>query len=468
MNEPVDHRESSLKRYPLSDAQHWFCDGDQGDEAGTFANRFTVAIAVRISGRVDVGALQGGLCDIVRRHEILRTIVVQDAKPRYQQVYPPAPAALEVRDLPPVQGKSRDAYAQETIIRAARRRMDVRTLPLLRAELNRFDDQDSVLIVCSHHSAVDGWSMSVIVRDLATFYKARSTGCQVEVPDGPQYRDFVAWQRARCKGPGAARRLEYWTERLSGARIFSPPTNGTVPGPDSRPYSAYYFTIDPTIAAETIKLSTVMRSSVFMILLAAFNVLAHEIAGTTDPVVNTFSSGRSDPSIYNIVGPVVNVLPLRTNMDSCLTFRDVVRCTRQTCLGAYSHDIPTALIEEQAPTLNDAPDGSGRCNFFAFSMFQPHVNDAELGFADSSYRIRKEIVQDEPESQDLAEGFRWDMDMLPSGEITCSLRYHPGEYDKETVMGWLSAYHRILSGAVVNPDGEWKKLLVTPIPDRAG
>jgi condensation enzyme len=457
MTELADHLQSAPHRFPLSGTQQWWCGGDLGDQAGSFDPRFTQEIAVRISGRVDVAALRGALEDVVRRHEILRTIVVRDAQPRYQQVYPPAPATLHVRDLPPVSEESRDIRVQE--VRARRHDIDVRTLPVLRAELNRFDDQDSVLVVCSHHTTLDGWSMQVVMRDLAAFYKARATGCPLDLPDAPQYRDFVAWEQARMAGPLAGVAVKYWREKLSGARIFALPTDRPVSGMHSRPYSAYYFSIDPKVTAEIAALSTTTRSSAFMILLAAFNVLTYEITGTTDPVVNTFSSGRNDPEIQNIVGSIVNALPLRTSMDRCVTFRDVVACTRRTCLEAYSHEIATERILQEAPNLMEPLREPMLCNFFAFSMRQGYVDDADLKFADGSYQVREEVVQHEDESADLADGFVWDMDMLPSGELTGTVRFNLDEFDEDTVIGWASAYHRILSAGVLDPDGEWKKKL---------
>jgi hypothetical protein len=457
MTATTDYPATALNRYPLSGMQEWLCLGDPGDPDRSFKPGFTSHIAVRIAGPVDVAALQGALDDVVRRHEILRTIVVRDTEPRYQRVYPPTPATLRVCDVPPVSAESRDARAQDIIITEARRGMDVRTLPLLRAELSRFDPQDSVLVVCSHHTAIDGWSQWVIIRDLAAFYKARITGRPADLPAASQYRDYVVWERERYAGPGAEVALNYWREKLSGARIFLLPTDYPVTGVYSRPFSAKHFSIDPETAAETAALSRNMRASMFMVLLAAFNVLTHEITGTTDPVINTFYSGRTDPKTHNIVGPTVNVVPLRTSIDDCVTFRDVVARSRRTCLEAYSHEIPRDRIEREAPDLMKPAEDPMLANFFAFSMPQPQVDD-ELEFGDSAYVVRKEVVEEELESEDLGGGAIWDMDLLRTGELHGTVRFNLDEFKEETVKEWIAAYRRILSGAVREPDGEWKRL----------
>jgi condensation enzyme len=225
----------------------------------------------------------------------------------------------------------------------------------------------------------------------------------------------------------------------------------------TRPYSAYYFSIDPEVTAAIAPLSMTMRSSVFMVLLAAFNVLTYEIAGTTDPVISTFSSGRNDVRTHHVVGPIAYPVLLRTSLDGCVTFRDVMECTRRTCLEAYSHEIPTERILQENPAVMEPLNDPMVCKV-TFSMPQPHVNSAEFAFGEGAYEVRKEVVQHEEEGVDLARGSTWDMDLLPSGELTGTIRFNRDNFDLDTVAAWASAYHRILSDGVLNPDSEWKKL----------
>jgi condensation enzyme len=456
MTQTTEHPKTTLNQFPLSSMQEWLCNGDPGDPDCSFKPQFTSYIPVRITGHVDVAALQGALDDLVRRHEILRTVIVRETEPRYQQIYPPTQATLRITDIPPSGAESRDVQAQEFITSVGRRGMDVRTLPLLRADLGRFDDQDSVLILCSHHTAIDGWSQWILIHELAAFYKARTTGSPADLPDAPQYRDYVTWERDRYAGPDAEVALKYWRNKLSGGQIFMLPADYPVTGIYTRPFSAYYSSIDRGVTEEAAKLSKTIRASMFMVLLAAFNVLTHEITGTTDPVINTFYSGRADPKTHNIIGPTVNVVPLRTTIDSCVTFRDVVERTRRTCLEAYYHEIPRERIEAEAPDLMKPVEDPMLSNFFVFSMPQPHVDD-NIDIADGAYVVRKEVVEDELESTDLGGGFVWDMDLLRDGELTVTVRFNLDEFDLQTVKGWVAAYNRVLSRVVADPDREWKK-----------
>jgi hypothetical protein len=414
-------------------------------------------IAARVAGPVDVAALQGALDDVVQRHEILRTIVVRDANPRYQQVYPPSPVPLRVRDLPPVPGMSRDVYAEHVILEVNHDLMDVRELPLLRARLERFDDRDSVLILITHHTASDGWSIQLLLRDLAACYAARTAGRLADLPTPRQYREFVAWEQARLTDPAASGAMDYWRRKLSGAQIFALPTDRPVPSRHSRPYTAHYFAIETGTAEGTFTLAAAMRSSTFMVLLAAFNVLTHQITGTTDPVISTFSNGRNEARVRDMVGSIMNVLPLRTDFGACATFRDVVARTRQTCLEAYSHEIPVEHIERELPELMQPLSDPGNC-YFTFGMFQPaQFDDKDFQIGDSSYQVLKRVVQ-EPESAEIPEGFAWHMDVLPSGELTGRVLYNRDEFDERTVIDWVTSYQRILAGAVRRSDEKWKAL----------
>src|SRR5579863_7166784 len=139
-------------QYPLSFTQEWFITLDQGDDGGTFGSRFMIVSALRVTGHVDLAVLQGALNDVVARHELLRTLVVRDADPPYQMVLPPCQVPLEVRDLPPITGKSRDIVVQELFLEAEAGSISAREVPLMKARLCRFDDRDSVLLLTVHHS----------------------------------------------------------------------------------------------------------------------------------------------------------------------------------------------------------------------------------------------------------------------------------------------------------------------------
>src|ERR1700733_14509537 len=287
------------KRYPLSFTQEWFITLDQGDDGGTFGPRFILVSAIRITGPVDLAVLQGALDDVVARHELLRTLVIRDADPPYQIVRPPCPVPLEVRDLPPDIGTSRDMIAQELIVEAEAGTINAREVPLLRAELCRFDDRDSVLFLTVHHSVSDAWSLQVIMRDLGAFYAARRSGIPAKLPEVRQYREYSEWQRANASDAAEDGAPKYWLEKLHGAREFTIPNDRGHPENYSSPYSLHAPVIESDVIAAASALASDTRSTVFTVMLSAFYVLAHDITGSTDLTIRAFTAGRNELQFQN-------------------------------------------------------------------------------------------------------------------------------------------------------------------------
>jgi hypothetical protein len=309
--------------------------GDQGDRSGFFGAGFTMADAWRVAGSVDVAALQGALDDLVERHEILRTVVVRDAHPPHQEVRSARAVPLRVREVPEPPGPGRDTRAEELLAEAEQVPVDPRAVPLLAAGLDRFDGQDAVLTLVTHHTACDEWSVQVMIRDLAALYTARTTGRPAALPPVHQYREFAGWQRDEGERPDAGRVRAYWKERMRGAAIFAAPTDRPVPATRAQACSAHHFTVDAQVMAAAGALAGELGGGPEVVAQAAFNLLVHRVAGTTDQAVDTLTSGRTDPRFDDTVGAVMNFLVFRTDLAASRTFRDVLRATHETCRDSW-------------------------------------------------------------------------------------------------------------------------------------
>ena len=200
---------------PLSFAQQrlWFID--QLDRASPAYN---IPLAVRLTGRLDIGALSATLTEIVRRHEALRTtFAVRDGQPQ-QIIHPPAQLELPVTDLTSFAADKREHEAQLIAGEEARLPFDLERGPLLRARLLRLSEEDQVLLLTMHHIVSDGWSMGVLVKEVAALYSAFSTGQPAALEELPvQYADYAVWQREWLRGEVLERQLGYWREQLAGA-----------------------------------------------------------------------------------------------------------------------------------------------------------------------------------------------------------------------------------------------------------
>ena len=303
-----------------------------------------------MTGHVDLAVLQGALDDVVARHELLRTLVVRDADPPYQMVLPPCRVPLEVRDLPPVTGKSRDLVVQELILEAEAGSISAREVPLMKVLLCKFDDHDSVLLLTVHHSVSDGWSMQVIFRDLGAFYTARRTGIAAVLPQIRQYREYAAWQRANATSTAEDGAPAYWQHKLDGAREFTMPNDHGHPDSYSRPYSLHVHDIEAEVMTAASALATATRSTLFTVMLSAFYILAHELTGTTDLAIRAFTAGRDEASSSRTPwGCSSTACP---SVPTSLTARASAISSwprRETFIDAMAHELPVNVIEQTFP-----------------------------------------------------------------------------------------------------------------------
>ncbi|BCJ41135.1 hypothetical protein GCM10010168_45670 [Actinoplanes ianthinogenes] len=441
-----------MSRFPLSSPQQLWCSGDQGDHAGFFAGGFVMATALRITGPIDVAALQGALDDLVRRHEILRTVVARTDEP-YQEVHEAAPVPLVVRDVPADRPGSRDEIAEELLNEAERSTLDPRRVPQLRAVLSRFDAGDAVLALITHHTGADEWSNRVLVRDLAATYRARVTGTEAALPPVPQYRDFAAAQRAAADGPDGETAAKFWREKLSGVQIFAVPTDREVPERHHEPYSASNFVVDRDVMRAVGELAAEARTDVPTVLLAAFNVLVHAIAGTTDQAIDTLTTGRTDPRFDDTVGPVMNFVVLRTDLARCLSYRDVVAATRDVCLETYANEIPIQHIERAVPELMQPNDEPRKTNCIV-GVFPRPSGAGTPRIADGCTEIYKRPSVS-PIGPWIPHGVAWGMHPHPSGELSGCVQFNAEDLDADTVSGWTGEYQRILAAMATDPGRSW-------------
>lgn len=444
-------QEASADRFPLSSNQRLWC---AYEPEAAFGPRFIITRSLRVNGPVNTSALQEALDDVVARHEILRTVVVRDAEPSYQQIHRPSPVPLRVRALPNVADQSRDAYARKLILEAEQSSVNVEDLPLLWADLSTFDERDSVLTVVTHHTAADGWSMALIIRDLAACYTARAAGQVPALPPVRQYREFTAQEQSIAASPMARETRAYWRQKLQGARLFALPVDHVIAQPLSTPYNSHHFIIDAEVMTAVSAIAKSTQATTFMVLLAAIDVLAYEISGTTDPVIRNITAGRNERQFHDTVGVTLHFAPLRTDTSQCGSFREIVESVRDTCIEASSREIPLDIIAQEAPELNK-PAEDPRLAIFLLGYYRQA--DEEINIADGACMVRTLEPKDHVSPQ-LAGGVVWSMHLLPSGELKCRIEFNSGAFDQDTIAGFSQAYGRILTRATAEPDRNWKTL----------
>ncbi|MDQ3786690.1 MAG: condensation domain-containing protein, partial [Actinomycetota bacterium] len=261
---------------------------DKGPDQGVFGPRHIVCCGWRINGSVDTDALRGALYDVVERHEVLRTTIARDVEPPYQLVHPPATPELVEYQLDDPGPAAREEVAHAFLNRIEAGRCPADEQPLVRAALGRFDDEDAVLVLNAHHTVSDGWSMQILIRDLAQFYAARRGFGEPELPDMAQYGEYAVWQQEYLAGREVAAAREYWRGKLDGAS-FVPLATDRTRTDATGVYSVHRFLIDREVTSATQLVAKQLRCSPFMVSFAVFTLLAHKVTGATDLTLPTIT-----------------------------------------------------------------------------------------------------------------------------------------------------------------------------------
>ncbi|MGH3756283.1 condensation domain-containing protein [Actinophytocola sp.] len=440
--------DGQLDRFPLSANLELFCIFDKGDDEGAFGPRHLVNHGWRVTGEIDIEALRGALDDVVERHEILRTEVVRTEGDRYQRVHPASPAEVIVVDLPADDPRPRDERADEFINQIEHSELSATQLPHVRVVVGRFDARDAVLVLLTHHIASDGWSMQVLIREIAACYAERKGFGPANLPEPVQYRDFSAWQQEYLASETANRSRAYWRDKLDKAQMSMFVMDQPAGVPSG--YAVHRFLLPEELSSATQRLAKAVRSSPFMVLLAAFNALHHKMTGRTDVVACTLTSGRGEPRFADAVGPFFNLVPLRTDLADRGSFAELVTKTRSTCLEAYAYELPFADIAAEAPDLNK-PYAVGNLAACAFQAFQFPTNMDESTFGDLTYtEVRKRLLS-HPNTSEIPNGTVFTLDLLPSGEIAGHIRYNKAEFLESTIEKIAADYSEILAMATTNP-----------------
>jgi amino acid adenylation domain-containing protein len=335
---------------PLSFAQQrlWFLD--QLEVGSPFYNN---PAAVRITGQLDVAALERSLNEIARRHEILRTsFATLDGKP-VQVIASSLKLALPVVDLRHLPAHEREQEARRVMKEAAQQPFDLANGPLARLCLWRLNEEEYVALLVLHHIVSDGWSNGVLIRELATLYQAFSNGYDSPLPELKiQYADFAYWQRKWLQGEALTKQLTYWKEQLSGSPpLLQLPTDHPRPAVQSFRGAHHRFTFSAELTEKLKALSRQESVTLFMTLLAAFQTLLYRYSGQEDICVGTPIAGRNRAEIEDLIGFFVNTLVMRTDLAGDPGFRELLKRVREVALGAYTHqDVPfEMLVEELRP-----------------------------------------------------------------------------------------------------------------------
>jgi len=426
---------------PLSFPQQRLWLIDQMDPGGL---TYLIPGAFRLSGALNVSALRGGLNTIVARHEILRTTFREGRAQPVQEIAPAARVPMPLVDLAGLAPALKEAESLRLRTGESRSGFDLRRGPLLRALLVRLREADHLLLVSMHHIVSDGWSVSVLSRELSEVYGALVAGLPPQLPELPiQYADFAAWQRQSLTGDALEGLLAVWRSRLAGAlAALDLPTDRPRGARRTSRGSTAGFRLDPAGNASLRALARGEGVTLFMVLLAAFQVLLHRYTGQEDLTVGSPAAGRSRAETEPLIGFFVNTLVLRADLSGSPVFSELLRRVRETALEAYGHqDLP---FEKLVEALQPERDSSHSPLFRAWFALQ-NVPAARVELAGLSL---------EPLAVDSGTAkFDLHFSLVEEGDggLAGALEYSTDLFDRTTVLRMLEHFASLLRQAGAAP-----------------
>ncbi|MGH7594632.1 MAG: condensation domain-containing protein, partial [Gemmatimonadales bacterium] len=414
---------------------------------------YNLSRLARIRGGLDCDALQRSVDALVARHEILRTtFAVVDGEPR-QLIQEPRPVPIDRIDLRAMPESERDPE----IIRRARvlmaRPFNLAVDLQLRTTLFQLHADDHVLLLESHHIATDGWSRSILLRELTLLYDGFHSGKPVELPAlAIQYADFAVWQRSYLRGEALERELAYWRRQLAGAPArLELPTDRPRPMGPSFAGAKRTAWLPPALLERLRHLSQEHGVTLYMTLLAAFDVLLARYSGETEILVGSPIAGRLHPETHGVMGFFTNTLVMRTSLEGDPSVPELLRRVRDVCLGAHDHqEVP---FEKLVFELQREHGGRTPLLQATFTLHDPEPDTLQI----SGVTVVPVGVP--------SPATKFDLSLFTeesSRGLRTSMEYRTDLFDGETVERMLGHYRTLLESLVRASDQPVSRLAMLP------
>ena len=436
---------------PLSFSQErlWFM---QQLHPGIRAYQFQAT--VELTGRLDPRALSRALTEIVRRHEIYRTTFVDGEDGPCQVVHPPFPVDPGRTDLRGTAAP--DAAARALIHAEIAVEIPIDRLPLVRWRLLRVADDRHILLHIEHHLVHDGWAFNIFLNELCALYEAYAAGEPSPLPEPRiQFADFAVWQREQLDGPVAERQIDYWRAALRGVPQYLELS--------ARPYPLVRrFTGDaprielPAATADRAReLARREDKTLFMVMLAAFQVLLYDWSGQEEFCVGSGIANRRWPGTERLLGMIVNTVALRADLRGDPTFRELLTRVQATTLGAYANqDVPYDRVVAALRPVRK-PGRQPLCQvLFSFhdSPLRARVQGLEIevveGIANGTAKFDLNIIAI-PRAEQLGRDAGRAGGV--AGGITLIWEYDGDLFEHATIAAAAERYRRLLAAAIADP-----------------
>jgi len=438
-------------KIPLSFAQSrlWFLE-----KLIPNSSLYNIADAIILKGEIHVDNLERALNEIVARHEVLRTSLPEIEEQAIQKIIDKLYLPLVYEDLTSFDESIRYAIAQEKGQLEKELPFNLDKGPLIRWKLIKLKSFEYLFLITVHHIVFDGWSKDVFYQELSTLYNNFNKGKPSPLkPLSIQYVDYTLWQRQWLQGEVLDKQLSYWKEQLSGIpELINLPIDRARPSEEAYKGATFKFKIPASLAEKITKLSETQSTTMFMTLLAVFQVLLYRYTQQDDIVTGTPIAHRQEIEIENLIGFFVNTLVIHGRLGENTSFIEFLQQIRETTLGAYAHqDVPFEQLVEQ---LEVSRSLSYHPLFQVMFVFQ-----AEDSF--NSKLTLNNVEIDSWDTETTTSKFDLTLNIIDYGirqGMSCFFEYNTDIFDKLTLERMAKCYLTLLEGIVNSPAQKIGKL----------
>ncbi|OBR47788.1 non-ribosomal peptide synthetase [Paraburkholderia tropica] len=441
-SQPALGKVDRSKPLPLSNSQErmWFLWNLEPESAV-----YNVGGAVRLTGPLDLAALDFGLQTLVARHEAFRTRFPTLAGRPVQQIAPTADIRIEPTDISALPEAAREASLHELAHGEAHRPFDLEHGPLIRLKLLKLGEEAHVLLVTIHHIIAEGWAMEVFAREYVELYRSYVDGREAALePIDIQYADFAAWQHAWLSGGEERRQIAYWRERLgSDHPVLELPADRPRPAVQTFRGDYHRFSLDPALSARLREFCRTQGVTLFMTVTAALFVLLRRYAGQSDLRIGYPVANRIRPEFEGLIGAFLNTQVLRCEVTDGMSLASLLGAVRDAALDAQSNqDVPFhSIVEAVHP---------GRSAAYT-PLFQVMCNVQRWDFQQTREIVPGLAFEFIPNDSKTAK-FDLLLDVTDIDEsLGCSWTYSTDLFDAETVEQMSRHWVRILERLVDEP-----------------
>ena len=437
---------SGEEGFPLSFAQQrlWFLNQLEPESPA-----YNIMFVIRLIGHINTDALEKSISEVLKRHEVLRSVFSAVTDEPVQRINHSAVFTLQQVDISNLPEQQREPEAKLLAREELSRVFDLEAGPLLRAVLAHLKPQEHILILTVHHIVYDAWSTGILYRELSAYYEAFAKGLPASLPELPmQYAEYAFWQRKWLDGEKLEEQIRFWKEHLRDLTPLDLPADH--PRPEVQTFNgakcAFHLPADVTDALRG--LSRKERVTMFMALLAAFQVMLHRHTGQSDIAIGTPIANRNLAAIEGLIGFFVNTLVIRTDTSGNPAFRELLARVRNVLLDAYSHqDLPFEKLVEELKPRRDL----SRNPLFQvlFTLQNSPVSNLELAGLTVS-RMELEYTRT-----------RFDLEVHLSEEadgLRGAFIYNTDLFDAATISRMAGHYQMILKGIAADPDQRLSEL----------